>query len=407
MRHFLSLARQQLLRSTVRYRVPMTVTGKRAMSYVAANADIDAVATSAKYRDAQADLRSDTVTMPTDAMFAAMASATRGDDVLGDDASIKQLEQDVASMLGHEAGLFCVSGTMTNQLALRTLLIQPPHSVLCDDRSHVYMWEAGGIAFHCQANVSPVHASTPSRMLTLQEVKANLVHDDVHAAPTRVVSLENTLGGTIFPYDDLVQISQFCREKGIKLHLDGARLWNAATVTGIPLGDYGKLFDTVSVCFSKGLGAPIGSCLVGSTAIVKKARHFRKLYGGGWRQAGMLAGAVQHCLKTVYPDSLIYSHRLAATLAASLQELGVKIKNAPVDTNILFVDVSPLSLTAQQIAVECGKLGIRVRAAPPPSAELRLVMHYQLSESVVQDVVDVVRRLAQSSTSPAKKQRTE
>jgi threonine aldolase len=208
------------------------------------------------------DLRSDTVTRPTEAMLRAAASCPVGDDVYGEDPTVNALEQRIAQMTGHEAAVFCASGTMTNQLGLRSHLTQPPHSVLCDARAHIHLYECGGIAFHSQAATVTVRPSN-GRYLTAEEIEASIVDEDQHHAPTRVIALENTLNGMIFPLEEIKRIRQLAQAKRIALHLDGARLWNAAVATGTSLRQYGQLFDSMSLCLSKGMGCPIGSVLVG------------------------------------------------------------------------------------------------------------------------------------------------
>ncbi|KAJ3103817.1 Threonine aldolase [Phlyctochytrium planicorne] len=220
-------------------------------------------------------------------MWEAMRKAPVGDDVMEEDPTVKELEVMVSELTGKEDALFCVSGTMSNQIGIRTHLKSPPHSVLCDASSHVYNYEAGGISFHSQATVTPVRPQPGKTNLTLDAVKDNLIlSDDVHYAPTKLVCLENTMNGEIMALPDIREISEYARSLGIGMHLDGARLWNASVATGISLKEYGKDFDSVrillmSLCLSKGLGAPIGSILVGDKAFIRKARHYRKLFGGG------------------------------------------------------------------------------------------------------------------------------
>ncbi|KFY70590.1 hypothetical protein V499_09056, partial [Pseudogymnoascus sp. VKM F-103] len=239
------------------------------------------------------DFRSDVVTSPTASMLHAISSATLLDDVFCEDPSTISLETRLASLTGHESALLVLSGTMGNQLALRALLTQPPHAVLCDDRAHILEWEAGGVASLSGALVQGVVAGN-GRFLTLEDVKRKVVlSDDVHACPTRVISLENTLGGSIMPLDETKRISEWARGEGILMHLDGARLWEAVVAGAGGLEEYTRCFDTVSLCFSKGLGAPIGSILLGSKEVVKRARWVRKSIGGGLRQSGVVAAAAR------------------------------------------------------------------------------------------------------------------
>lgn len=206
------------------------------------------------------DFRSDTITTPTESMFQAMTKAGGGDNIYLEDITSISFEADVAALCGKEAGLFASSGTLTNQLGLRTWLVQPPYSVLCDSRSHIHRYEAGGVAHHSGAAVELVIPSNGNYLRWEEDIKPNLSldYDDTHSAPTSVVSLENTLNGTIFPQEEIVKIGKGLKPLGIKLHLDGARLWNVAAKTDLSMEELCRPFDSVSLCFSKGLGAPIG-----------------------------------------------------------------------------------------------------------------------------------------------------
>src|SRR5579871_3805857 len=230
-------------------------------------------------------------------------TATFTDDIYSRDPTTVRLETEVANLTGHEDAMFVPSGTMGNQLCLRTHLRQPPHSVLCDERAHIYTNEAGGVAMWSQAMVTTIRPKN-GRYITLEEVKAKIVGEDVHYAPSRVVSLENTLHGLVLPLEEARRISEYIRSeyKGkIKLHLDGtirddisdkgARLWNAVVAENISIERYCSLFDSVSLCFSKGLSTPVGSVIVGSTPFIKKARHFKKAMGGSVRNPGILSAA--------------------------------------------------------------------------------------------------------------------
>lgn len=279
---------------------------------------------------------------------------------------------------------------MTNQLGLRLLLTQPPHSVLCDARSHVYNYECGGIAYHSQASVSPVLPSN-GHHLTLTDITSNLITDTLCSPVTKVVSLENTLNGTIFPLDEIKQISQYTKDHGLYLHLDGARLWNASQATGIPLAEYGQYFDTISVCLSKGVGAPIGSILAGSEERIRRARHLRKLMGGGWRQAGMLAAAALHCIDTVVP-TMPQTHQFAKKLATSFQKLGMLL-TTPCETNMVFVDTAPTGITVDDLYQALKQHHILI--GPGPGTQTRIVLHYQISQDVVDKVIQVATELVE------------
>ncbi|KAG0165444.1 Threonine aldolase [Apophysomyces sp. BC1034] len=330
------------------------------------------------------DMASDTATVQTDDMFDIMKAASRGDDVYSADQSVHELEAYMADLLGHEAALFCVSGCMTNQIGLRLHLTQPPHSVLCDARAHVQNNECGGIAYHSQASVSLVQPKNGIYM-TAKEVEANICTDDMTGAPTKVISLENTLNGMIMPLEEIKKIHAVARAHGLKMHLDGARLFNASQATNTPLHEYGKLFDTVSVCLSKGAGAPIGSVLVGSKDLMRRARHIRKMMGGGWRQAGMLAAVAKYCVQTVVP-TLPETHRLAGLLAKELEQLGIHLP-VPCHTNMVFLDLTNVGLVVQDLADELRKHNILISSNP--GTVVRVVLHYQISEQAVKDFIKV------------------
>ncbi|KAF9284862.1 N-alpha-acetyltransferase 16, NatA auxiliary subunit [Mortierella alpina] len=322
------------------------------------------------------DFRSDTATAPTPEMFAAMMTSSLGDDVYNEDDSVKKLERYVATLCGHEAALYCSSGTM---------------SAIVDIRSHVFNYEAGGISFHSQAAVHPIMPEN-GRYMTVADIAPRLVFDvDVHFAPTRVISLENTLNGTIMPIEEMVRIRELTKEHGIKLHLDGARLWHASVATGISLREYCSHFDTISLCLSKGIGAPIGSILVGSQQTIKKARHFRLLFGGGWRQAGFLAEAALFCIKTNW-QTMEDTHRQAKWLERAFVLVGCHITNA-VDTNMVWVDTSDAGFTVEELMAELAKEGIKINGS---GYAARVVLHYQISDEVVSKFVNVLRKMARS-----------
>ncbi|KAF1807535.1 pyridoxal phosphate-dependent transferase [Mucor lusitanicus] len=336
------------------------------------------------------DITSDTATEPTDDMFELMKSASKGDDVFGEDSSVNALEAHVAKLLGQESALFCVSGCMTNQLGLRVLLTQPPHSVLLDARSHIFNYECGGLAYHSQASASPVVPQN-GHHLTVQDISSNLITDTLCSPVTKVVALENTLNGSIMPLDEIKRIREFTLSRGLKLHLDGARLWNASEETGIPLHEYGQYFDTISVCLSKGVGAPIGSILAGSRQDIIRARHLRKLMGGGWRQAGLLAAAAHHCIDTVVP-TMKQTHQLTRRLAAGLQDLGMEL-TYPCETNMIFLNTAPTGITVDALAAALKQHNIIM--SKDPGYEARIVLHYQIPEHVVDVFVNVASELVE------------
>ncbi|MCP4572989.1 MAG: aminotransferase class I/II-fold pyridoxal phosphate-dependent enzyme [bacterium] len=284
------------------------------------------------------DMRSDTVTRPTPAMLAAMADAELGDDVFGDDPTVNRLQERVADLLGKEAALYVPSGTMGNQLAVRAQA-RAGDQVVLEDGAHIYRYEAGAPAVLTGVQLTCVPA--PGGLLDWPLVKSALNPDNVHCAPPSLVCLENThnrAGGRIMPQSDVVAIAAGAHARGLCVHLDGARLWHAHVATGTALADLAAPADTVSVCFSKGLGAPVGSVLAGDAGAMATAYRFRKMLGGGMRQAGLLAAACLHALDH-HLERLAEDHDHAQHLAGGLANPHLKI-NHPVDTNIVIFDVA-------------------------------------------------------------------
>ncbi|KAI9339405.1 pyridoxal phosphate-dependent transferase [Obelidium mucronatum] len=340
-----------------------------------------------------ADLRSDTVTTPSLEMRQAMANAPVGDDVMGDDPTILALESLVSNLSGHESALFCASGTMTNQLGIRTLLTSPPYSILTDSRAHIYCYEASGVAHHSQALLIPVAPALGSSHLTADIIEKHMIiDDDIHGAPTKVICLENTLGGEIFPFNELIKIRNLAKEHGVKMHLDGARLWNASVETGVSLKEYCQLFDTVSLCLSKGLGAPVGSVLVGSHSVIKKARHYRKMFGGGWRQGGILAAAGIYAIENHFPKMKV-DHEVAKYLGNQLTSLGFALTRK-VETNMVWFDTQSVGLSGTELQAVLAQNGVRVLGGP--IGEQRWVVHHQVSKESVDHIIrtlsEVVKR---------------
>jgi len=285
------------------------------------------------------DLRSDTVTLPTREMMAAMQAAPLGDDVYGEDPTVNALEHKVAALFGMEAALFCPTGTMTNQLAIR-VHTQPGEEVICDKLSHIYLYEGGGIALNAFASVRTLDGDLGR--LTAKQVEAAINNpEDIHQPLSRLVSLENTVnkgGGSIYDFEEIKRIKAVCTANGLILHLDGARLFNALVETEQSPKDYGQVFDSISICLSKGLGCPVGSLLIGTNALIKRAKRFRKVMGGGWRQAGGLAAAGIYALDHQV-DRLKDDHRRAKAIGSLLQN-NTKIKSVyPVTTNIVIAEL--------------------------------------------------------------------
>ena len=280
------------------------------------------------------DLRSDTLTQPTAGMKEAMFAAPLGDDVFGEDPTVNALETKIAALFGMEAALFCPSGTMTNQIAIR-LHTGPQKEVICHQYSHIYLYEGGGIMANSMASVKLLSGDLGK--ITASQVAEAINPDDVHAPETTLVSLENTMnkgGGSIYTLDEIKPIHALCKEKGLKLHLDGARLFNALVESGESPADWGAHFDTISICLSKGLGCPIGSVLLGTKADIKRAKKVRKVFGGGMRQAGFLAAAGIYALDHQV-ERLKEDHRRARVLGQFLVQAPHVAEVLPVATNIV------------------------------------------------------------------------
>ncbi|MBB6324450.1 threonine aldolase [Algoriphagus iocasae] len=279
------------------------------------------------------DLRSDTVTKPSPGMKEAMFAAPVGDDVFGEDPTVLALEEKAAQLFGKESAVFCPSGTMTNQIAIR-LHTRIQTEVICHKYSHIYLYEGGGIMANSLASVKLLEGDLGK--ITASQVAASINPDDIHAPETTMVSLENTMnkgGGSIYTLDEVVPIKKVCEEFGLKLHLDGARLFNALVESGESPKDWGAQFDTISICLSKGLGCPVGSLLLGSKADIKRARKVRKVMGGGMRQAGFLAAAGIYALDHQV-DRLKEDHARARALGEMLLKKSFVSEVLPVATNI-------------------------------------------------------------------------
>lgn len=328
------------------------------------------------------DLRSDTVTQPTPGMREAIAQAEVGDDVLGDDPTVQQLEQLVANILGKEAAVFMPSGTMTNQVALRAHT-EPGDEVILESQAHIYYYEGGAPA--ALSGIMCRLINGERGIFTAADLEKVLRPSDVHFPKTKLVCLENTHnrgGGKIYPLTEIDAIATVCQQYGLKLHLDGARLWNACIATNTSESDYVKSFDSVSVCFSKGLAAPIGSALAGSNEFIERARRFRKMFGGGMRQAGMIAAGAIYALKH-HRAQLKEDHINAQTLAKGLQPIpGIEIEPKTVETNIVVFQTKTLPA---QILVDRLKLkGVYVLAVGPNA--IRAVTNLMVTEEQIQQV---------------------
>ena len=302
------------------------------------------------------DLRSDTLTQPTAGMKEAMFAAPLGDDVFGEDPTVNALETKIAALFGMEAALFCPSGTMTNQIAIR-LHTGPQKEVICHQYSHIYLYEGGGIMANSMASVKLLSGDLGK--ITASQVAESINPDDVHAPETTLVSLENTMnkgGGSIYTLDEIKPIHALCKEKGLKLHLDGARLFNALVESGESPADWGAHFDTISICLSKGLGCPIGSVLLGTKTDIKRAKKVRKVFGGGMRQAGFLAAAGIYALDHQV-ERLKEDHRRARVLGQFLVQAPHVAEVLPVATNIVIARLE--GLTPELFLQELSSKGIK------------------------------------------------
>jgi len=337
----------------------------------------------------KADLRSDTFTKPTAEMLEAMMTAEVGDDVFGEDPSINALEDKAASLFGMEAGLFCPSGTMTNQIAVR-VHTQIQDEIICDIRSHVYQYEGGGIASNSGVSVKLLDGDRGR--ITASDVVQNINPDDIHKPVTRLVGIENTVnkgGGSIYDIHELRNIKKVCDKNGLKMHLDGARLFNALVETGEPPSQYGEIFDTISICLSKGLGAPVGSVLLGSGEMIKKARRVRKVFGGGMRQAGFLAAAGTYALDN-HVDRLKDDHIRAREIGKTLVDLTYIKDVMPIDTNIIIFTLSEGVETHDILE----KLKVKnVLALPFGPRQIRMITHLDYSDEMLDHTIHVLKNL--------------
>ncbi|RLD77260.1 MAG: threonine aldolase [Bacteroidetes bacterium] len=335
------------------------------------------------------DLRSDTVTRPTPEMLDAMFSAKVGDDVFGDDPTVKELESKTGKMFGMEAALFTPSGTMANQIGIN-VHVQPGDEVICDETSHIYNFEGGGIAFNSGASVRLIHGDRGR--ITAEQVQECINPDNEHYACTKLVSIENTAnkgGGSCYDLTEVKKISQFCIENKLGFHLDGARLFNALVKTGDSPEGYGTLFDSISICLSKGLGAPIGSVLMGNTNFIKKARRVRKKFGGGMRQAGYLAAAgiyaIDHNISRLKDD-----HDMAKEIGKVLQKCSFVEELMPIETNIIIFKLNDKYNDTQFLHLLEEKGILAVGFGPQT---IRFVTHLDFTENMLGEVFRALKTM--------------
>ena len=329
------------------------------------------------------DLRSDTVTKPTPQMLEAMMAAQVGDDVFGDDPTVNALEEKAARLFGTEAALFCVSGTMTNQLAIR-VHTQPGSEVICDKLSHIYLYEGGGIALNSLSSVRLLDGQRGK--ITAKQVSEAINADDIHAPVSRLVSLENTMnkgGGCYYKLAEIEPIRALCQERGLALHLDGARLFNALVETQESPAQHGALFDSMSICLSKGLGCPVGSLLLGNVEFIKKALRFRKAMGGGWRQAGYLAAAGIYALDQ-HVVRLRDDHARAKTIGECLRKRPEVEEIYPIETNIVIFRLPETILAADYVRQLAEK---NILAVTFGKHLVRFVTHLDFTDQHLEELV--------------------
>jgi threonine aldolase len=345
------------------------------------------------------DLRSDTVTRPTPAMREALASAVVGDDVFDDDPTVHALQERVAALCGKERALFVPSGTMGNQLAIRSLT-SPGDEVFLEGESHIFYYEAGAASALAGVQLHPL-AGTRGE-LDPATLAAAVRSDELHVPPNRLLCLENThnrAGGTIFPLEHLKRAAAAARERGLAVHLDGARLWNAPVATGVPLARWADPFDTVMMCFSKGLGAPVGSILVGDEDVIVRARRGRKMYGGGMRQAGILAAACLYALDH-HVDRLADDHRRARTLGERAARIpGLSVDLAATQTNIVMIRVEDPAWDARSVVQALEGRGVRMSAYGPRL--VRAVTHLDVDDLGIERAAGALEALAGALSRPA------
>ena len=335
------------------------------------------------------DFRSDTFTKPSANMLQTMFQAEVGDDVFGEDPTVNKLESMASAMFGMEAAVFCPSGTMTNQIAIKCHT-QPGDEVICDKLSHIYIYEGGGIAFNSGCSVKPLDGNYGK--ITAELVKAAINPDDIHKPVSRLVSLENTAnrgGGSCYDFEEIKAIKEICIKNNLSLHLDGARLFNALVSKKETTIQYGETFDSISICLSKGLGTPVGSLLLGKKDFINKARRFRKVFGGGMRQAGILAAAGIFALENNI-SRLAVDHHHAKLIEDALMKKEFVKNIFPVETNIIIFEVCGRFTAAQfvQILQEDD-----IKTIAISDNQVRIVLHLDITESMVDRTISIIEKL--------------
>ena len=336
------------------------------------------------------DLRSDTVTQPTAAMREAIASAAVGDDVYGDDPTVNSLEERVAALFGHEAALFCPTGSLANQLSIRTL-VKPGEELLVETRSHIVRAELGAAATF--SGITTRTWPAEDGLLRAEDPLA-IAHENAgpYLVSTKAIAVENTHnfgGGTVQPIAEIEKLSVAARARGIAMHLDGARIWNAHVASHVSFADYGKHFDTISVCLSKGLGAPVGSLMISTKERIQEARIWRKRYGGGMRQVGILAAAGHYALDHNIAR-LAEDHARAQKIAQALAAIEPSLVNPKkVATNIVGLELSKVGITAGELASRCKEAGLWISALGPHYA--RLVTHLDFDDAQCDQAIEILK----------------
>ena len=334
------------------------------------------------------DLRSDTLTKPTPEMLDAMMSAEVGDDVFGEDPTVNQLEEKIAAKFEKEAALFCASATMSNQIALR-VNTSPQDEVICDKDAHIYRYEGGGMMTNSHVSVRLLDGD--KGRINASQIQENINPDDIHFPRTRLVSIENTMnkgGGCCYDFQEVQKIREVCLSNKLQTHLDGARIFNALVAKGESALDWGSLFDTISVCFSKGLGAPVGSALLGSKETIENARRVRKIFGGGWRQAGYLAAACSYALDN-HIDRLTEDHIKASEIGKCLAGRPFIKEVIPIETNIIIAECE--GIEAEKLVQIFRDQGIRCFTFS--TTQIRLVTHLDISIDQMNDTVAIIKSM--------------
>ena len=337
------------------------------------------------------DLRSDTVTRPSQAMREAMAQSPVGDDVYGDDPTVNSLEERLAAMFGHQAGLFCPTGSLANQLAIRTL-VKPGEELLVETRSHIVRAELGAAATF--SGITTRTWPSTDGLLKADDALA-IAHENAgpYLVSTKAIAVENTHnfgGGTVQPIDEIAKLSSAAHARGIAMHLDGARIWNAHVASGVSFSEYGKHFDTISVCLSKGLGAPIGSVMISTKERVAEARIWRKRYGAGMRQVGIIAAAAHYALDHNI-DRLAEDHGRAKKIAIALAAIDSSLVDpSKVHTNIVGLELSTIGMTAADLTARCKEAGLWISALGPHYA--RLVTHLDFDDAQCDAAIEILKR---------------